>query len=103
MALFRRHRDSGAASEDPHAHTVDGLDAWAEAQGWQPASVKPFGGHIEGEIHEIARVMYGVPRVGPLADSVVGPTEFGDKYRGTVDGRSVTIADGFTYMQSVTT
>jgi hypothetical protein len=104
MSVFRRHRDSARTVERPTDHTVAGLDAWAAAQGWQPAPARPFDGHLEGTVEEVTLAMYGLPR-GSVAHqtATIGETHFGDAYRGEVDGRVVTVANAFTYTQSVQT
>jgi hypothetical protein len=104
MSLFRRHRDRPPAVDRPTAHTVNGLEAWAAARGWEPAPVRPFDGHLEGTVHEVTLAMYGIAR-NTLAhqNAVVGETEFGDAYRGELAGRTCTVANAFTYTQAVQT
>ena len=65
-------------------HTVDGLDVWAARRaGSRQRRDKPFGNHLEDDVHEMTRLMYGVPGAGPRTSAVVGSTSFGDAFRGT--------------------
>src|SRR5690348_15487863 len=108
MPLFRRHRDDGgdgsASAPTTGVHSgggdsaVPGIAGWATSQGWQPVTDdKPFAGHLEDQVHEATLALYGVRRGLRIASEAVGPTTFADAYRGAVDGRTVTIANGFTY------
>ena len=95
MAHFGHHHHDNARV-DPAAG-IPGLAGLAAAQGWHPAPERPFDGHLEDAVHEISRVMYGVPRTVAGESGVrVGGTVFTDAYRGAVDGRTVVVANAWT-------
>src|SRR2546423_14199784 len=58
MSLFHRRRDAPAADARPDLPSVAGLADFAAARDWQQVSDRPFCGHLEDAVHEIARVMY---------------------------------------------
>ena len=80
---------------------VPGLAELATRWGLQPATPeRPFDGHLEDRVHETTRVLYGEPRsVTTFTHVVVGGTTFSDVYRGTVDGRPVTVANAWTEIE----
>jgi hypothetical protein len=63
--------------------------------GWQPVPGRPFDGHFEEVVHEVARILHGVPR-GAGSDRMVGTTSFSDAFRTSIDGRAVTVANAWT-------
>jgi hypothetical protein len=100
MSLFHRRRDAPAADAGPALPSVAGLADFAAARDWQQVSDRPFDGHLEDAVHEIARVMYGAPRTEPVQHVTrVGPTIFRDAFRTSVDARAVTVANGWTNIQ----
>jgi len=80
---------------------VPGLAEVAGQLGLQPAPTeRPFDGHLEDKVHEATRCLHGEARSRTaFTHEVVGSTTFGDVYRGTVDGRTVTIANAWTDME----
>lgn len=98
MPLFG-HR--GGAPGPSAAAGVPGLAEAAVAQGWQPAGASPFLQHLVNAVHEITRAIYGVPRRGPTGDTTVGNTVFSDAFRGSIGGRTVTVANAWTYLEPV--
>lgn len=92
MPSFGRRRGIRAFS---HSIDVPGLAKAAARQGWQPTGDDPFGTDLAKSVHEITKCLYGVPpeRAGSAA---VGSTSFSDSFRGTVAGRAVTVANGWT-------
>jgi hypothetical protein len=77
---------------------VPGLSGIAVRQGWEPTGAQPFAGLLEADVHEISRAMYeeapGLATLDGGPDS--GPTAFSDAYRGTLDGRTVLVANAWT-------
>lgn len=73
----------------------------ARARGWQPVSGRPFDGHLEDAVHRATISMY-IP-VGLDAwvrkNTRIGTTEFHDVYHTQVDGRGVTVGNGWTNIQ----
>jgi hypothetical protein len=75
---------------------MPGLADAAAAQGWQPVDKAPVP-HLHDQIHDLTCCMYGFrPHQYPGA---IGETTYLDAYRGTLDGRSVTVANAFTYIE----
>ncbi len=68
---------------------------YAASQGWQPAFDRPFDGRLEDTVHDTTRAMYGVPR-GTTRPSGIGRTAFQDAFRGSIDGRTVTVSNAWT-------
>lgn len=96
MPLFGHKDKDYDTSWRARENDIPGLAEVAAAQGWQPAGEQPFAGHLEDPLHEVARCMYGVPRYGPTAGFQVQPTFYRDAYRGTISGRGVVVANGWT-------
>jgi hypothetical protein len=69
----------------------------AFAQGWQPAGDRPFDGHLEGRVPAITRCLWGMSRSENLQSQHTG-TNYRDAFRGSVDGRNVTVANAWTYL-----
>lgn len=55
----------------------------------------PFGPHLADAVHEITRLMYGVPRTMPY-QGLISRTSFTDVFRAGFDGRAVTVANAWT-------
>ncbi len=93
MPLFnRKHQQDGGA---PPAHPgVPGLAEYAAAQGWPARPAKPFDGHLEAAVHEVARVLYGGN--APFTYMAPGKSSFQDAYGGTFEGRPFTVANAWT-------
>jgi hypothetical protein len=77
---------------------VPGLSGIAVRQGWEPVPGSPFAGLLEADIQAISRVLPEVPpgldaRGGHRADDE--RTAFSDAYRGTLDGRTVLVANAW--------
>jgi hypothetical protein len=70
-----------------------GQDAFT--QGWQPVGGQPFDGHLEGRLPAITRCLFGMSRAEPLVSQHTG-TNYRDAFRGSVDGRMVTVANAWT-------
>ncbi len=99
MVLFHRKNDDPFRNVPPD---IPGLADAMAAQGWAPISGQPFDGHLEDDVHETARTLYGFSRGQPAIRVVVlrvGGTTYRDAFRGTVDGRAVTVASVWTAME----
>lgn len=85
---LRRLKESG----------VPGLSGIAVRQGWEPAGGQPFAGLLEADVREISRAMYEeAPGLATLDGGPdAGPAAFSDAYRGTLDGRTVLVANAWT-------
>jgi hypothetical protein len=93
MALFgRRHR----ASEPTPPVRESRFAAAAAAHGLEPVDTEMFDGHLYDAVHESSRVLYeSTPR--PMAGTTYTyPTVFHDAFRGSIDGRTVVVANGWT-------
>jgi hypothetical protein len=66
-------------------------------QGWQPVGDQPFDGHLEGRVPAITRCLWGMSRTENLQSEHSG-TSYRDAFRGSVDGRMVTVANAWTYL-----
>jgi hypothetical protein len=84
---------------------VPGLADVAVRQGWQPVAGPPFGGQLDDEVGLITVAMFGSPRELPADGAPRGGqaalTEFTDAYRGTLDGRRIIVANGWTTIPAV--
>jgi len=69
----------------------------AFTQGWQPVGNQPFDGHLEGRVPAITRCLWGMSR-GENLQSEHGNTNYRDAFRGSVDGRMVTVANAWSYL-----
>jgi hypothetical protein len=69
----------------------------AFTQGWQPVGDRPFDGQLEGRVPAITRCLWGMSRSENLQSQHTG-TNFRDAFRGSVDGRNVTVANAWTYL-----
>ena len=97
--LFRHKNDDPFRNVPPD---VPGLAEAMAGQGWEPAPDQPFDGHLEGDINEITRAMYGFSRELSAVREVtlrVGDTTFRDSFRGSIDGRTVTVASAWTALE----
>jgi hypothetical protein len=96
MPLFG-HRRATPGNTIPAGFT--GLAEFT-AQGWAPVpNPRPFDGHLEDAVHEISRDMYGAARTTSAVARHgirVGDTVFPEAFRGTVNGRAVTVANAWT-------
>jgi hypothetical protein len=98
MPLFgHRHDQPGPGAQAG----VPGLAEAATAQGWQPAGTSPFTPQLAKTVHEITRTLYGVPRRGATFGYTAGETKFSDAFRGSIDGRTVIVANAWTYLDPV--
>jgi hypothetical protein len=70
----------------------------AFAQGWQPVGDRPFDGHLEGRAAAIISSLWGMSRGVPQQDQYNTGTSFRDAFRGSVDGRNVTMANAWTLL-----
>ena len=100
MPLFG-HRRATPGCTVPAGFT--GPAEFAAAQGWAPVpNPRPFDGHLEDAVHEISRAMYGAARTTSAVDRHGirgGDTVFPDAFRGTVNGRPVTVANAWTTIE----
>ena len=97
MGLFRR-ADSGRGE---YTH-IDGLTEAAISWGWEAVEKDTFDVRLVDRMHRVARVLHGAfPRPMASGSSVVNPTTLIDVYRGTVDGRSVTVGNVWVAVESV--
>ena len=79
---------------------VAGLAELAATTGLQPLEGRTFDGHLEDAVHHAVRALRNEPHsVTTLTHVTVGTTTFGDAHTGVVDGRRVTIANGWTEME----
>jgi hypothetical protein len=69
----------------------------AFTQGWQPVGSQPFDGHLEGRVPAITRCLWGMSRSENLQSQHAG-TNYRDAFRGSIDGRNVTVANAWTYL-----
>jgi hypothetical protein len=70
----------------------------AFAQGWQPVGDQPFDGHLEGRVPAITSCLWGMNRSVPKQQNYNTGTRFHDAFRGSIDGRMVTVANASTYL-----
>ena len=113
MALFGRRKDStqgipggiprqfpgGPPSQVPGGFPgASGLGQAAFTQGWQPVSDQPFDGHLEGRVSAIISCLWGMGRGVPKQENYNTGTSFRDAFRGSVDGRMVTVANAWSYL-----
>jgi len=66
--------------------------------GWQPVGDRPFDGHLEGRTAAIISCLWGMSRGTPQQDQYNTGTSFRDAFRGSVDGRMVTVANAWTML-----
>ncbi|MGH3406642.1 MAG: hypothetical protein ACRDRJ_29695 [Streptosporangiaceae bacterium] len=91
--LGQGHRDG----MDRRQAGVPGLAQVAVAQGWRPLTGQPFDDQLAGAIHDLSRVLLGVPPTVTGHDGVrVGGTEYGDAFRGSISGRTIIVANAWT-------
>lgn len=95
MPLFGRHHGDGRAA--PAAAAAGGAAAAGLPPGWQPVAGQPFSSDTQKAVHELTRMMYGVPR-GMPHEGGVGQTTYDSAYRASIDGRVVTAANARTPM-----
>jgi hypothetical protein len=81
---------------------VPGLSDIAVRQGWEPVPGAPFAGLLEDDVRDISQAVYAAPPglAAPGGRADAGPTAFSDAYRGTLDGRLVLIANGWTSIEA---
>jgi hypothetical protein len=91
--LGQGHRDG----MDRRQAGVPGLAQVAVAQGWRPLTGQPFDDQLAVAIHDISRVLLGVPPTVTGGNGVrVGGTEYGDAFRGSIGGRTIIVANAWT-------
>ena len=95
MAFFRRFAEGLG-----HSSRVAGLAEAAPTWGWEPVDGDPFESGLTDMVHDVARTLHGVPRSTSLG-SELGMTMFHDAYRGTVDGRAVTVTNAWIDVEAV--
>jgi hypothetical protein len=113
MALFGRRKDStqgipgGIPREFPGGPPgqvpggfpgASGLGQAAFTQGWLPVGNQPFDGHLEGRVPAITSCLWGMNRGVPQQENHNTGTRFHDAFRGSVDGRMVTVANCSTLL-----
>ena len=100
MAFFRRFAEGLG-----HSSRVAGLAEAAPTWGWEPVDGDPFESGLTDMVHDVARTLHGVPRSTSLgagsSSAELGMTMFHDVYRGTVDGRAVTVANAWIDVEAV--
>jgi hypothetical protein len=77
---------------------ASGLGQAAFTQGWQPVGDQPFDGHLEGRVSAIISCLWGMNRAVPKQEDYNTGTSFRDAFRGSVDGRMVTVANAWTLL-----
>jgi hypothetical protein len=70
----------------------------AFTQGWQPVGDRPFDGHLEGRVAAIISCLWGMSRGVPRQQDENRGTNFRDAFRSSVDGRTVTVANAWSYL-----
>jgi hypothetical protein len=97
---FFRHFAEGLG----HSDGVVGLAEAASSWGWEPVEGDPLDG-LTDAVHGVARTLHGVPwraSIGAGSGSAdLGRTIFHDAYRGTADGRRVTVANAWIAIEAV--
>ena len=100
MGFFRRFAEGLG-----HSTGVVGLAQAVSAWGWEPVDGDPLDSGLTSTVHDVARTLHGAPRstsIGAGSHSVsLAGTIFHDAYRGTVDGRTVTIANAWIPLEAV--
>src|SRR5436190_8479709 len=100
MAFFRRFAEGLG-----HSSGVAGLAEAAPTWGWEPVDGDPFESGLTDMVHDVARTLHGVLRSTSLGagshSAELGRTMFHDAYRGTVDGRAVTVANAWIDVEAV--
>jgi hypothetical protein len=93
VGFFSKHRHGHDA---PSAGSAPG-PLLTPPPDWEPVTGTPFDGHLETRVAEINRVRHGAGR-GMIDQQAlrVGPTEFRDAHRSTIDGRTITVANAWT-------
>ncbi len=97
MWSLRRRR--GGNSEDDLPSPA-GLAEFARANNWEARGERPFDGHFEDGVHRVTLAIHHVPASTAMTGLRVGNTIFRDSYRTAVDGRSVTVSNGWTNIQT---
>ena len=77
---------------------ASGLGQAAFTQGWQPVGDQPFDGHLEGRVPAVISCLWGMNRGEPKQQNYNTGTSFRDAFRGSVDGRMVTVANAWTLL-----
>ena len=80
----------------PGAASVLGQAAFA--QGWQPVGDQPFDRRLEDQVAPVISCLWGMSRGVPRQQDENRGTNFRDAFRGSVDGRNVTVANAWTYL-----
>lgn len=91
--LGQGHRDG----MDRRQAGVPGLAQVAVGQGWRPLTGQPFDDQLAAAIHDISRVLLGVPpAMTGGSGAPAGGTEYGDAFRGSIGGRTIIVANAWT-------
>jgi hypothetical protein len=117
MALFGRRKNGtqgipggiprefpgGSPGQVPGGFTgqvgaASGLGQAASTQGWQPVGGHPFDGHLEGLVPAVTSCLWGMNRGEPKQENYNTGTSFRDAFRGSADGRMVTVANAWTLL-----
>ena len=77
---------------------ASGLGQAAFTQGWQPAGNRPFDGRLEDRAPAVTSCLWGMSRGVPRQQNYNTGTNFRDAFRGSIDGRIVTVANASTYL-----
>jgi hypothetical protein len=97
MGFFRRFAEGLG-----HSTGVPGLADAASSWGWETIGDEPFDDELTDLIHGVARALHGVFRYIPGSrDLDKARTNYHDTYRGTVDGRAVTVANAWIAVEAV--
>ena len=100
MAFFERFAEGLG-----HSSGVAGLAEAARTWGWEPVEGDPFASGLTQMVHDVARTLQGAPRTTSIGagshSAQLGRTMFYDVYRGTVDGRAVTVANAWIDVAAV--
>lgn len=97
MGFFRRFTE-GLGHSEPIAGMAEGAAAW----GWQPVDGVPFSSSVTDQVRGIGRTLHGAFRnTTGLPSSAVPRVTYHDAYRGTVGGRTVTVANAWQPVEAV--
>src|SRR3954464_9040907 len=97
MGFFRRFAEGLG-----HSTGVAGLAEAASAWGWRPGEGDPLQAGMIDAVHDVARTLHGAFRsTSESSGAELGRTMFHDAYRGSVDGRAVTVANAGIDLEEV--
>jgi len=85
-----------------HSTRVAGLAEAASGWGWERVDGDPLESGLTTMVHDVARALHGLSRSTSVSlTAELGRTIYHDAYRGTVDGRAVTVANAWIDVEAV--